>query len=321
MKSKIVIWCVFLAIALYLLISLLIFPRMALRAKDNPVVTSPQDVGVEYQDVSIASDNILLKGWWMPVASPRATLLFVHGAGANRTSPFFGSLDFYKAAHDHDIAVLTIDLRNHGESPATDGWLQMGRTEWRDIAASLEWLTSVTDEATPTLVMGASMGGAAAIQAQANGVTADGWILVDPALNNVDALVQGGWITFGLPRWLFYPFAYASVAFYGVPGHQADGLAIGQTIDQPTLLIQDPDDRITRLPFARALAANNPAIILREAPLISADEPCMAGKGRRWGTHVAAFLCRPQWFLAEINEYLDQVVLVKPTQARMLYEP
>ncbi len=312
MKSTVFMLSVISAFILYLLISLVFWPRMALRARDNPVVTSPQDVGVEYQDVAIASEGILLEGWWMPVTAPRATLLFIHGAGSNRTSHFFGSLKFYQAMNDADVSVLTIDLRNHGESPLTDGWLQMGRTEWRDIQASVDWIAGVTDDATPTVVMGLSMGGATAIHAQANGVEADGWILLDPVLNNIDSLIQGGWISMGIHRWFFYPFAYASVALYGVPGNQTDGFANGLLLTQPTLLIQDPEDPITRAPFARTLAANNPAIILREAPRVSPDAPCIDFK-YRWGSHVAAFLCSPQWVMAEINHYLDNVVLVKST--------
>ena len=314
---KIFKWTVVALVALYLLLSVAVLPRMALRATDNPVVTSPADVGAAYRDVSIPSDDIMLKGWWMPVDSPRATLLFVHGAGSNRTSHFFGSLTFYKAMTDADISVLTIDLRNHGESPLTDGWLQMGRTEWRDVQASLTWLAQMTDSSAPTLVMGISMGGATAIQARANGVKADGWILLDPALNNIDALAQGGWISMGLPSWLFYPYASASVAFYGIPGYEEDGLAKARLIDQPVLLIQDPDDPITRAPFARALAASNPAIILREAPKVAPDQPCVDFKGR-WGSHVAAFLCSPQWFMTQINDYVNQAVLAKRLDRRML---
>lgn len=314
---KIFKWSVLALVAFYLLLSVAVLPRMALRATDNPVLTSPSDVGAAYQDVSIPSDDIRLEGWWMPVASPRATLLFVHGAGSNRTSHFFGSLTFYKAMNDAGISVLTIDLRNHGDSPLTDGWLQMGRTEWRDVQASLNWLEQTTDNSVPKLVMGVSMGGATAIQAQANGVKADGWILLDPALNNVDALAQGGWISIGLPSWLFYTYASASVAFYGIPGPQEDGLAKARAIAQPMLLIQDPDDPITRAPFARALAASNPAVILREAPTVDPSAPCVNFKGR-WGTHVAAFLCSPQWFMGEINDYVNQVVLANRLDRRML---
>ena len=49
-------------------------------------------------------------------AKHAGTLVFIHGGGSNRTSSYFGSLDFYRAMVDQGIAVAAIDLRNHGES-------------------------------------------------------------------------------------------------------------------------------------------------------------------------------------------------------------
>ena len=72
------------------------------------------------------------------------------------------------------------------------------------------------------------------------------------------------------------------------------------------LLLQDPDDPITRLPFARQLADNNPTVQLAVTPPVAQDT-CLEGKGR-WGTHVALFNCYRNWTLAQLGDFFDRVL-------------
>ena len=76
-------------------------------------------------------------------------------------------------------------------------------------------------------------------------------------------------------------------------------------LEIPTLIIQDPTDPITRLPFAQALAEANAHIGLAVAPAIAADDACVSNKGR-WGTHVAAYKCHEAWTVGQLSAFLTQ---------------
>ena len=148
----------------------------------------PGDRGLAFESTLIPSDELLLRAWWIPAEQPRAELVFVHGAGSNRISEFIGSLDFYRTLNELGVSVVTMDLRNHGKSPVTDGTLRMGATEWRDVIAAGRWLDAHQASGLPRLILGASMGGSAAILAAAKGLSIDGMVLLDPQLDVFEAI-------------------------------------------------------------------------------------------------------------------------------------
>lgn len=294
-----------LVVVIWLTASVVWAPGLARTVGVNPVTDTPAQVGLEYEDILVDSDGLALRGWWIPAPSPRAVILFAHGAGSNRTSWFLPSLEFYKAAHDLGLSVATIDLRNHGNSPRTDGKLGMGSSEWPDMLALSAWLDARGLSDLPRLGVGLSMGGATLIYALSEGLQLEAAILIDPLLNTYDALKQGGWIAYGLPPELFAPMAWAATRKGGLPKGDRDAGATAQSLTLPILLMQDPDDPITRLPFARELAASNPYVQLEIAPSVPSDGPCLANKGR-WGTHVALFKCHKNWTMDAFSDFLTR---------------
>jgi len=284
---------------------------MAISVADNPVTETPDKLGIEFENIRVTSKTdegtIELAGWWMPAEHPKAILLFSHGAGSNRTSWFLPSIEFYAYMVRQGISVITVDMRNHGNSPKTDGTLGMGAEEWPDALAMANWLDDHGHTELPRIAMGISMGGATTIHAVHEGLAVEGIILFDPALNTADALAQGGWISFGLPPILFAPYAWATTTFWGLPRGDNDALMRAIAIDQPTLLIQDPTDPITRRPYAEELAAGNASVEIALAPQTPADAECLAGKGR-WGAHVAAFKCHEDWTKNILNEFLAKLI-------------
>ena len=101
--------------------------------------------------------------------------------------------------------------------------------------------------------------------------------------------------------------AWAATELDELPGGNSDAGAVADGLDLPVLLLQDPDDPITRLPFARQLADNNPSVQLAVSPPVASDDTCLDGKGR-WGTHVALFNCHRNWTLAQLNDFFDRVL-------------
>jgi pimeloyl-ACP methyl ester carboxylesterase len=270
-----------------------------------PVTTTPADEGLAFEDfvVSPKDSELKLAGWWMPADNARATLVFIHGGGSNRTSNYFGCLQFYRAMVDRGVSVAAIDLRNHGVSDADGRGLQFGRTEKYDAEAAITWARNKNPDL-PLFAMGISMGGATAIQAAYDGAAIDGLILLDSLLDTHDTFKQGATVETGLPPALFAASAWAATQFYGLPGGDEQALERAAELNLPILAIQDPDDPVTRAQYSRELAQRNTRVILWMAPAIDPQHPDLAWK-ERWGTHVSAFLFYPKETAAQILAFID----------------
>jgi len=279
-------------------------PWLGLKSGSEPVVDAPHSNNVEH--VIFESDKLQLEAWWMPAENPRATLLFVHGAGSSRVSPFFNTLGFYDSLQKAGVSVFTFDQRNHGNSEYTDGYLRMGATEYRDVLAAREWLRGRPDNDTPVIICGLSMGGATSIYALANGMRADGLLLFDPVLNTRDSLERGGWVGYGLPSVLFRPMAYLAPLFWGLPYGESDALEVAKVLDLPIAIVQNKTDPITRSIWSEELAKASEAATIAFVPDIDASDPCMADKGR-WGTHASSFHCHPDWTIEQVENLIARL--------------
>ena len=279
-------------------------PWLGLKSGSEPVVDAPHSNNVEH--LIFESDKLQLEAWWMPAENPRATLLFVHGAGSSRVSPFFNTLGFYDNLQKAGVSVFTFDQRNHGNSQYTDGYLRMGATEYRDVLAAREWLRGRTDNDTPVIICGLSMGGATSIYALANGMRADGLLLFDPMLNTRDSLERGGWVGYGLPSVLFRPMAYLAPLFWGLPYGESDALEVAKVLDLPIAIVQNKTDPITRSIWSEELAKASEAATIAFVPDIDASDPCMADKGR-WGTHASSFHCHPDWTIEQVENLIARL--------------
>ena len=279
-------------------------PWLGLKSGSEPVVDSPHSNNVEH--VIFESDKLQLEGWWMPAENPRATLLFVHGAGSSRVSPFFNTLGFYDSLQKAGVSVFTFDQRNHGNSEYTDGYLRMGATEYRDVLAAREWLQGRRDNDAPVIICGLSMGGATSIYALASGMQADGLLLFDPMLNTRDSLERGGWVGYGLPSVLFRPMAYLAPLFWGLPYGESDALEVAKALDLPIAIVQNKTDPITRSIWSEELANAADSATIAFVPDIDASDPCMAEKGR-WGTHASSFHCHPDWTIEQVENLIARL--------------
>ena len=242
----------------------------------------------------------------MPAETPRATLLFVHGAGSSRISPFFNTLGFYDSLQKAGFSVFTFDQRNHGNSQYTDGYLRMGATEYRDVQAARQWLKNRTKGDTPLIICGLSMGGATSIYALAEGMQADGLLLFDPMLNTRDSLERGGWVGYGLPPVVFRPMAFLAPLFWNLPYGGSDALEVAKTLNLPIAIIQNKTDPITRSIWSEELANASDSATISFVPDIGASHPCMANKGR-WGTHASSFHCHPDWTIHQVENLITRL--------------
>jgi fermentation-respiration switch protein FrsA (DUF1100 family) len=124
------------------------------RVPDLPV--SPLDYGLAYKEVAFPSrDGLTLRGWFIPAALPRGTVIFCHGH-AGSMDP---DLKYVPAFRDRGYNVLLFDFRAHGRS---DGQIvSMGSQEQRDLLGAVDFLQGRGIKRVG--VLGFSMGGRVAI--------------------------------------------------------------------------------------------------------------------------------------------------------------
>jgi pimeloyl-ACP methyl ester carboxylesterase len=297
-------WFLGILLSLWALVSVTVAPAFFVAVNSYAVDQDPSSRGLEFADIDIESDGVVLAGWWIPAKKPIAELIFVHGAGSNRISAYVGSLDFYATLNELGISVIAMDLRNHGNSPVTDARLHMGATEWADVVAAARWLDKSQPTALPRFVLGASMGGSTVIRALHQGLHVTGTILLDPQLGMLDSLMHGAKVVTGLPAPFFVLAAQAAIWQYDLPTGSNSPLAQAASLQQPILLLQDWDDPVTRFQYAETLADQNPHVQLKKVPYIGPSDLCILDKGN-WGSHAASHPCHPGWTRQQIATFIN----------------
>ena len=124
----------------------------------TPILETPKDYGMDYQDVKFKSeDGIELAAWFIPAEGSDKLIICNHPSTFNRygfpghKEPWSNFADIevkqikvYKALHDAGYNVLTYDFRNHGESESGKGniWGQGFLYGYKDVLAAFDYLKS-----------------------------------------------------------------------------------------------------------------------------------------------------------------------------------
>jgi uncharacterized protein len=133
--------------------------RFVYNDRENAGLT-PASFGLAFEDVSFqAADGVPLKGWWVPAAPARGTVILVHGLNRSRIEmvkkvPFL---------HEQGWNALLFDLRHHGQSGG--GVSSFGYFEKEDAHAAAALARSRS--AGPVVLWGVSLGAATAALAAA----------------------------------------------------------------------------------------------------------------------------------------------------------
>jgi fermentation-respiration switch protein FrsA (DUF1100 family) len=129
----------------YLGISAWVARRLAF-SKPLAIEATPATAGLDFAEVTFRSreDGVPLRGWLIPgiggdgQPTLERTVIAVHGAWQNRTDPAVGLLDLCCALARAGFAVLTFDMRGHGESGKAP--FTLGYTEQDDILGAVDFL-------------------------------------------------------------------------------------------------------------------------------------------------------------------------------------
>jgi pimeloyl-ACP methyl ester carboxylesterase len=181
-------WIPVIVFALFVVISIAIsyiLSGIVLFSLRQPVVTTPADYGLDYEDVEFQStDGLTLRGWFIP-AEPTGErdkiVILTHPFPFNRHGflvknqgllPLFKTdvdlLQIALALRRGGYSVLMFDFRNHGES---DGGLTgVGLTEYQDVLGAIAYVKSCPSLRSPQIgLVGFCMGANASIVALSKG--------------------------------------------------------------------------------------------------------------------------------------------------------
>ena len=170
----------------------------SLAAEVTPFTAHPADLGLAYEEVEFSPRDwpeLRLRGWWLPAAEQRASVIRVHGIDSNRSS----MLGFVAALVRSGYSVLVFDLRGHGESDSAR--MGAGLDERDDVLGSIDFVRRREAADDPIFLHGNSYGAAIALmtgwrEPGVAGVFADSSFaaLSDLVTSEVSSRT-------GLPRW------------------------------------------------------------------------------------------------------------------------
>ena len=126
----------------------------AVKPQRAPVLKTPADYGLEYEDLFFPSfDGIPLEAWFIPADSDKL-IIFNHPGTMNRYG-FPGHLEPWSQFNSTEVDlvriqaqlhkagynVLAYDMRNHGVSGEANGGIcGMGLYEWRDVIGAMQFV-------------------------------------------------------------------------------------------------------------------------------------------------------------------------------------
>ncbi|MBM7793042.1 alpha/beta fold hydrolase [Paenarthrobacter ilicis] len=235
------------------------------------VYSSPEQLGLPYQDVEIPVENGVAPAWrFGPPVSVDASgvwAIHIHGMGGKRA----GTLRGIPVARRLGLTSLVVSFRNDGDAPPSyDRRYSLGQTEWRDVEAGINY--AIFNGAECIVLFGWSLGAAIALQAAALSQSSSriaGMVLDAPVFDWRRTLAANAKAA-GLPRPLVHlGFAILrSKALRWVTGlaeticlDSLDWLARAAELDKPVLVLHGEKDDTTPFEASKRAASLRPDLV------------------------------------------------------------
>lgn len=235
----------------------------------NHLVASPENAGLEYQDLTlITEDEEHLHAWFLPVEQPRGVLLFFHGNAGNISH----RLESLRIFHRLQLDVLIVDYRGYGRSsgrPSERGLYRDGQAAWHYL---IEQRQVAPEE---IVVFGRSLGAAVAAHLAARQPV--GALILESGFTSVADL--GADLYPFLPVRLLVRYRYPT----------AEDLA---QVTAPVLVVHSRDDEI--IPFSHG-----------ERLYQTASEPKWFLEIQ--GSHNAGFMDSGEDYIRGLKRFLDEI--------------
>lgn len=244
---KIVMWLLGITIlltAIGMYIFSIIFINSTFKHRVVKNDNTPEELGLSAETISLTSlDGIDLVGWWIPVGSPKAIVVILHGMDGLDASSLLPQAVFLNEA---GYSVFIQDMRAHGRSGGDR--IGLAFEEPQDVVPVLDWISTQPElNETPVVLLGLSMGGAVAIRTAAIRPDVDAVISVS-AYASIDKMIGQGMRLMDFPEPLiqfFVPFSkLGMLTVYGVWPSLASPISdISKIVERPVFLMHGDKDQ------------------------------------------------------------------------------
>ena len=264
------------------------------KANRGSQVANPSEFDLEFENVEFFPryEDLVLRGWYLPVDLKSPTLIFVHGIGSVRSGN--NAVELASRLVERDFNVLLFDLRGHGSSDgdkASGGYFE----RW-DVLGAFDYLLELGIDSHRIGLIGFSMGASASILAAADEPRINA-VAVDSAFADAsDLIAREAARATPFPSWLTPLFIPASnliaKSIYGIDiGSLVPERAVSQ-LDFPVLVIHGIADQ--RVPWEQGQRVSD-----------AAKEGSVMWLLPEVG-HVDSFLEQPDEYVVKVSEYFDE---------------
>lgn len=190
--------------------------------------------------VCTSEDNVNLHGLFIERANPRTTLLLCHGYQCCKELNA-GYIDMFP-----DDNIITFDFRAHGENKRSI--TTIGCHEYKDVIAVAKWFQEAMPmyQDRPLVILGISMGGAAALKAVYHEPALCKALIIDSSFASLKSVLYHAFVNkSGLPTFPFLPIMEKMFNFVGSCNiNTMKPIDCIQSIQQPIMLIHSCIDHL-----------------------------------------------------------------------------
>ena len=271
MRTLIVVFTIAVGVYLVILLMFYLLQDRAVFLSNLPgraLTATPADIGLNYEDVSLATrDNETLHGWYVPASNPIGVVLFFHGNAGNISH----RLDSIEIFRELNLDVLIIDYRGYGQSSGKTS--EQGT--YLDAQAAWDYLVDKRGIAPENIVIfGRSLGGAIASWLAAR--TTPGAVILESCFTSV--LDMAGRLYPFLPVRLITRLKYPVKEYV-------------KSVSSPLLVVHSQQDEIIPFDMGQSIFAAAPEP--KEMLALSGD-------------HNGGFLLNRIQYVAAIDTFLDR---------------
>ncbi len=216
-----------------------LFFAYLLTSSANKKINLPVGLPLQIEDVSfVTSDNIKLRGWYLPAGDEQKAIILLHGHRDSRLQ----LVSRAKLFHQSGYSVLLYDARGCGESDPAK--ISVGYFETADLIAAIQF---VRQKGVKDIAIAGISQGAATILLAAEQLQDIRCIVAESSYSNIlNALDNRFRLYFGIPTTiggaLFVPFAEY---FLGVSAAEIDLLQHIAALQCPVFIVSGTADRKT----------------------------------------------------------------------------
>ncbi len=256
-----------------------------------PIEENPALLDLKYEDVSFSSrdDELILRGWYLPIQDSEQVIIMVHGGEQHRADPSIGMLDIASGLVEHGYNVLMFDLRGHGESDGNR--MSAGYYEKRDLLGAVDYMKGQGLESIG--VLGFSMGAATALMATAENDDIDA-VVTDSSFADLKDMMEPEFAKrTKFPKFFLPTLLFVVKIMYGVDFNAIKPVElVSEITPRPIFFIHGELDETVPLEHAYRLqqASQN-----RQNQLWVAPE---AG-------HVGSYVNHPEEYMNKITTFFD----------------